>query len=81
MKSRLVCTKIERATIKYSFGEEQVAFSFFSVLVCVRHALTAAFPTPYATLKRYRNPPADETLTIRPCWAGTIILAACHAAM
>lgn len=42
--------------------------------------LTAALPTPYATLKRYLKPPADETLTMSPCFAGTIILAACHAA-
>ena len=42
--------------------------------------LTAALPTPYATLKRYLRPPADDTLTMSPCFAGTIILAACHAA-
>ena len=42
--------------------------------------LTAALPTPYATLKRYLKPPADDTLTMSPCFAGTIILAACHAA-
>ena len=53
--------------------------SFLSACKLVR--LTAAFPTPYATLKRYVIPPDDETLTISPCLAGTIILAACHAAM
>ena len=42
---------------------------------------TAAFPTPYGTLRTYLNPPGDETLTISPCLAGTIILAAWHAAM
>lgn len=45
-----------------------------------RGVLTAALPTPYATLKRYLKPPADDTLTMSPCFAGTIILAACHAA-
>lgn len=45
-----------------------------------RGLLTAALPTPYATLKRYLKPPADDTLTMSPCFAGTIILAACHAA-
>ena len=37
---------------------------------------TACFPTPYATLNRYRRPPPDDMLTMSPLRRGTIIRAA-----